>query len=123
MPVLTLNNIDIAYIKGYNPIALSRRMSKHACIGGKVTYQVFDLVGADNNITISGEELITTVKSILVIFKNKGTTYSVVDQWGNEFTVLIKDVQITPIKGADTICEYSLALWVTAITKLFNISW
>lgn len=121
--VIDLDGVEMGHVDGYNPGRLTRRMSKKACIGGQVNYQVFSMVPEDETVTLSVRETVTKLKALIQKAKQKGQVYALTDEWGSIMSVLIRAIEYPPIRGTNVYIDFQLVLEITDITKLFGENW
>lgn len=113
----------------YQPFNWPKRYSAQPGLNGAVTIQEFGRWAADATIHIeSGDQFLTTkcVDALDALYEADGTTYTLTDWLGNEFTVYITAFVPIPSKLADrdddeelvgSLYRYTMDLLVVAITK------
>ncbi len=100
-----------------------KRVSEHPGIGGSVTIQDFGRFAKDKVLTLqSGENQVieqTLVQDLDGMAGTKGSTYTLTDWSGNQFTVFILAFDPKPT-FLGTLFKYSMRLKVMAITQLWG---
>jgi hypothetical protein len=119
---IVIDGIDIHYATGYDPINLTKRLTRLKVIGGTVV-QDFGLIDSDGEITLQGIEVGSVILALIARIKVKGVTYTLTDRWNNQFTVIIRSVNAPPIQGTTELYNYNLTLVITEITKLYSVNW